>query len=94
MPNVRDLDKLLVAMGRLDNTSTFGEVKGLDQLEREVITGLKEFEFALWRKLEGVTSDRPAIGASSRIPPAYRELVEEYYRSLARDRAAPKPARP
>ena len=50
-----------------------------------MIAGLKEFEFAVWRKFNGVDlGNRPALGASAQVPPEYRALVEEYYRSLAK----------
>jgi hypothetical protein len=75
----------------LDNSKTFGDVRGLDRLEQDLIAGLKELEFTLWRRFGEEGDQRPALGASARVPPKYRELVEEYYRSLARDRPAPKP---
>jgi len=84
------LDQLLDRFQRLDGGKTFEDSRGLDRLERDLIDGLKEFEFSLWRKFGAESGQRPAAGASARVPPQYRELVEEYYRSLARDRS-PKP---
>ncbi|MEZ4589250.1 MAG: hypothetical protein R2909_22985 [Gemmatimonadales bacterium] len=59
-------------------------MRGLERLEEELIEGLKNLEFALWRKYGGSGGQQPALGASARVPPEYRELVEEYYRALAR----------
>ena len=81
-----DLDQLLSQFRGLDNQRTFGDPRGLDRLETDLIEGLKEFEFALWRKFGADSGQRPAAGASARVPPQFREQVEEYYRSLARDR--------
>ena len=81
-----DLDQLLNQFRALDNTRTFGDSRGLDRLETDLIEGLKSLEFSLWRKFGDETGQRPAAGASARVPPQFRELVEEYYRSLARER--------
>ncbi len=81
-----DLDQLLNRFRALDNTRTFDDSRGLDRLETDLIEGLKSLEFSLWRKFGDETGQRPAAGASARVPPQFRELVEEYYRSLARER--------
>ena len=81
-----DLDRLLNQFRALDNNRTFGDPRGLDRLETDLIEGLKELEFSLWRKFGDESGQRPAAGASARVPPQFRELVEEYYRSLARER--------
>jgi hypothetical protein len=86
-----ELDRLLDQFRALDDAKTFGDVRGLDRLEEDLIAGLKELEFTLWRRFGAEGEQRPTLGASARVPPRYRELVEEYYRSLARDRPAPKP---
>jgi len=44
---------------------------------------VKDFEFALGRKLNGAQPDGPTLGARSPVPEEYRAAVEEYYRSLA-----------
>ena len=56
---------------------------GLNRLEQDVLERLKAFEFALRRRLEG-DATKPLAGAQDQVPPRFRELVEEYYRSLAR----------
>jgi hypothetical protein len=79
-----ELNRLLSRFAALDDPATFGDVRGLQALEQDLIDGLKNLEFALWRKFGSSGGQRPALGASARVPPQYRELVEEYYRSLAR----------
>jgi len=82
--DVTDLDRMIKDLARFENGETFGSIRGVDRLHDEVIEGLKSFEFALWRKFGDSGDQRPALGASAQVPPQYRELVEEYYRSLAR----------
>ncbi len=81
-----EIDRLLNQFRALDNNRTFGDTRGLDRLENDLIEGLKELEFSLWRAFGDDPKQRPAAGASARVPPQFREQVEEYYRSLARDR--------
>ena len=81
----RQLDRIIAGLRDFENPRTLSDPKGLDRLESDLIEQLKQFEFTLWRALAaGPDGQRPALGASSRVPPEYRELVEEYYRSLAR----------
>ena len=54
------------------------------RLQAAVTDGLKAFEFALRRRVEGEAGDPVRLGATDEVPAAFRALVEEYYRSLAR----------
>ena len=48
--------------------------------------GLKAFEFALRRRVEGDGGAPLQLGTVDEVPPEFRAMVEEYYRSLARTR--------
>jgi hypothetical protein len=63
-----------------------GEPRGLAELGTAIIPGIKEFEYVLRRSLQGAGDERLMLSGSDEVPPAYRELVEEYYRALARSR--------
>ena len=78
----------------LERSGRFGDPQGLAILEEELIARLKEFEFTLWRALDPTAGSGPALGAGARVPPEYRELVEEYYRALARQGGSPPPRSP
>ena len=60
-----------------------GDPNAMRQLRDGVVENLKSFEFALRRKL-GETSGGPVLGGSERVPSQYREMVNEYFRSLAK----------
>ena len=81
--DVRDLDRSIDAMRQLERSGALGDARAVDRLEGSVIDGLKDFEFALARKLGGVQSGGPSLGTRSPVPEQYRGDVEEYYRSLA-----------
>jgi hypothetical protein len=78
-----ELDRAIADLRRLESGRPLGDPQGLDQLQASVIESLKEFEFRLYRRLGLGADDRPVLGAPAQVPPEYRALVEEYYRSLA-----------
>jgi hypothetical protein len=84
---VTDLDRVLVAMRDFEGEFE-GTARGLDELRGEVIDGLKLFEFWLRRVTDAATGRRPQLSSSDAVPEGYRELVEEYFRSLAREGSA------
>ncbi len=75
-------------MGGMDRRGTIGEALGVALLEAEVIQGLKGFEFNLRRLLQPDADQRLYLSGSDDVPDGYRELVEDYYRELARRRGA------
>jgi hypothetical protein len=85
-----DLERIIAELREFESGRLLGDPLGVERLQREVVDRLKAFEFALRRQLEGDGSDRPVVGAAEQVPPRFRELVEEYYRALAR---TPRPNR-
>ena len=49
-----------------------------------MIDGFKDFEFGLRRRLGEGDSTRVLLERTGDVPAAYKQNVEEYYRSLAR----------
>jgi hypothetical protein len=64
----------------------------VQRLQASVVEGFKAFEFALRRDIEGAGRGRPVLGGSDDVPPGFRPLVEEYYKSLSKGakKAAPR----
>ena len=58
---------------------------GLEQLEEDILTELKQFEYWLRRELEGLGEGELYLAGSDQVPSEYRTLVEEYFRSLSRN---------
>ena len=84
-----ELDRAIDEMQRLQGSLASGDPKGIDELQKSVIEGLKSFEFSLYRKLGLGDSKGPALGSTAPVPAEYRAAVEEYYRSLAGARKQP-----
>lgn len=83
---VTSLDEAISAMRRLQQDRVQGDPLEMARLVEDALESLRQAEFELWRKFSGGTESLPAVGDLSRVSPRYRALVEEYYRSIARDR--------
>ena len=81
--DVSQLDRAIDAMRQLERSGALDDPRATERLETQVIDGLKDFEFALARKLVGAQPNGPTLGTRSPVPEEYRAAVEEYYRSLA-----------
>jgi len=77
-----ELDRMVDDLRRLERP--VNDPRGLDELQAALIERLKTFEFTLWRKFKAGAEGGPALGSAGQVPPEYRAMVEEYYRSLAR----------
>ena len=78
-----DLDQVLGQMGDLNLLGLNRDPLALDSLRRDIVEGLRQFEYRLWRDLRGGDTERVYLGNSDQVPPGYRELVDEYFRQLA-----------
>jgi hypothetical protein len=54
-----------------------------------VVQGFKEFEFTLRRQVVGAEADRPALGGNENVPAGYRDMVNEYFKSLSKPPTSP-----
>jgi hypothetical protein len=77
-----ELDSVLDRMRRFNVRRINNDPLALDQLRREVVEGLRQFEYRLWRELEG-GGGQLHLTSSDQVPPGYREMVEEYFRRLS-----------
>jgi hypothetical protein len=80
-----DLREIERKLRRLERTGTWRDPKGVEALVGETLEDLKMFEYALRRELEGADPEKLRLSGSDEVPEGWRALVEEYYRSLARD---------
>ena len=81
--DTRELDRAIARLGALDGASVLGNKDALEKLRAGVVEDLKGFEFALRRKLGAAESSGPALGGSEQVPAQYREMVNEYFKSLS-----------
>jgi len=79
-----DLNRMIDQMRQLENGKTYDDPASLEKLQQSLIEGLKAFEFALRRQVDGNDRTRPVLGASGDVPAGFRKMVDEYYRSLSK----------
>jgi hypothetical protein len=80
-----DLQEVLDKLRRLESERPWGDPRGLSELAAEALEDLKLFEYALRRELEGTDPEKLRLSGSEEVPDGWRALVEEYYRTLARE---------
>ena len=88
--DVGQLDRLLGQLkglgGAVGSGADAAEIAGL---RASVVEGFKAYEFALRRELEGGDKERLLLGRSGDVPAGFKQMVEEYYKSLAGQRPRP-----
>jgi hypothetical protein len=79
----KELDEILRRLRELEDGRIYRNADELLKLQTLVSEGLKRFEYDLRRKV-GDAADRALVTGSDEVPPEFRKLVEEYYRSLSK----------
>lgn len=91
--NVEDLTRLIEQLRALEAARAFNDAEELARLRGQVVQGFKEFEFTLRRQLGAIEADRPALGGNEHVPAGYRDMVNEYFKSLSKRPTTPPPAK-
>jgi hypothetical protein len=82
----KELDEIMRRMKELDSDRVYKDVSELARLQTFVAEGVKRFEYNLRRQI-GADADRAVVAGSDEVPPEFKALVEEYYRSLSKSRS-------
>jgi hypothetical protein len=85
---------LIEQLRAIESARVFNDPDELSRLRSAVVQGFKEFEFTLRRQVVGVEADRPALGGNENVPAGYRDMVNEYFKSLSRKPAPPPTPKP
>jgi hypothetical protein len=85
-----ELDRAIEGLKQLANPRTLEDTRASADLRSRTIEGFKDFEFGLRRQLGQGDSTRVLLERSGDVPPAYKQNVEEYYRSIGRGKVKPK----
>ena len=89
----QELDKAIDDLRQMTNARALEDTRTAADLRSKTIEGFKDFEFGLRRSLGG-DSTRVLLERAGDVPAAYRQHVEEYYRSIGRGKQAPPPVKP
>ena len=80
--DVGDLNDVIQAMRQLDDPRVYQAADEIARLQSFVLEGLKRFEYRLRREVDG-DSDELFLAGSDDVPSEFRDLIEEYFKSLA-----------
>ena len=84
--DVKDLDAVIGALAALDSARVYADADEITRLQQQLAQTLQRFQFSLRRDLGAAEADQLLLSGSDAAPEAYKKQIEEYYRSLARDR--------
>ena len=79
-----DLDTIIQRMRELDDLRRYQDPEEIARLQTFVLEELKRFEYRLRREITEENEDLFLAG-NEEMPDEFRDLVEEYFRSLAQD---------
>jgi hypothetical protein len=82
--DTRELDRAIAGMQSLSNDRLLSDERTAAELRAQTLEHLKAFEFALRKKLGDSDENRVLLGRAGDVPAAFKQYVEEYYRSLAK----------
>jgi hypothetical protein len=89
--DVKELDQAIEGLRGMTNSGSLEDPQRAAELRSKTIEGLKNFEFGLRRSLGESEANRVLLERSGDVPPAYKQNVEEYYRSIGRGKPDGKP---
>jgi hypothetical protein len=87
--DTKQLDEILRRLRELEDTRNYRDINEIERLQTFITEGMKRFEYDLRRKV-GSDTDRALLNSADEVPPQFRKLVEEYYRSLSKGQAPQK----
>ena len=84
--DARTLGEMIAGLQALASGAPFRDVDHAARLQEDIATGARRLELSLRRQILGERAARSVITGTGEVPDEYRELVEQYFRSLSGDR--------
>ena len=82
--SLESLEGVIDRFQRLETLGIYGEPRALAELQRELTESLRELDFDIRRHFATESREGPMVVGSGEVPEGYQDLVEEYFRALAR----------
>lgn len=79
-----ELDRAMEDLRQMTDARALEDTRTAAALRAKTIEGFKDFEFNLRKSLGEGDSTRVLLERSGDVPPAYKQNVEEYYRSIGK----------
>jgi hypothetical protein len=82
--SLEGLIKVVDRFRDLEARGIYGDPRALSELQQELIESLRELDFDVRRHFGAENREGPIVAGTGDVPEGYQDLVEEYFRSLAR----------
>jgi hypothetical protein len=79
------LDEAINEMKQLTGTGPYKNAEQLARIQQDVVAGMAQFEFGLRKALTGEAGEQVFLPGSGEVPAGFRDMVDAYFRSLARN---------
>jgi len=86
--DLKPVDDVIKALKDMTNEKNLQNPKGLQELYSTATEKFKMLEFEI-RKRTDTTNEQLFLSGSDDVPPAFRSLIEQYYRSLNKKPGGP-----
>jgi hypothetical protein len=86
---IPEFEEAMEAMEALSDARVYEDLPQIDLLQEQLLESLKRVEFILRRDVEGDSEGRAALTGTDDVPAGFREMVQEYFRNLARSGGGP-----
>ena len=80
---LQPIDEIAKALQALGDEKVYGDPRGLQQLYATALDKFKKLEYEL-RKRTDTSNQALYLSGSEDVPPNFRSLIEEYYRTLSK----------
>lgn len=85
-----DVEEALEALRALDDARVYDDAEEVLRLQAAAIEAIGRVEFALRREIQEREGPAVRLPSPDEVPAEFRELVEEYYRSLSSEETPPR----
>ncbi len=85
-----DLESAIAALRSLTDAAPYRDPAAVERLQEAAVQGLKDVEFSLRRAIRGDDGQGVLLSGTPEVPERFRDLVEEYFRSLGKVRHPPR----
>jgi hypothetical protein len=84
--DVKELDGIIRALAGLDSARVYDDPAEIARLQKQLADTLQRFQAGLRRDLAAAQAEQLLLPNSDAAPDAYKKQIQEYYRSLAREK--------
>jgi hypothetical protein len=91
--DLQSVDEVIKALRELEGERPYREPSGVQELQAQALQKMQKLEYDL-RKRVDTSNDQLYLSGAEDVPPAFRDLVNQYYRTLGKTSGGGTPPAP